>query len=84
MASKTKNAEEKKSARVQVMMTQQLFDAVTTLAHIKKCTPSELLCVLAAHVAARNAEAIARVQSVVDEVLPTVDLEDDSELSAAS
>lgn len=84
MASNTKNAEEKKSKRVQVMMPPQLFDAVITLAHIKKCTPSELLCMLAAHATTRNAEAIARVQNVVDEVLPTVDLEDDSELSAAS
>lgn len=67
-------ADEKKSARVSLLMTPQFLADVTTLAQIKQITLNELFCSLAAQAIKKNRPAIDEVQKVMAKVAPTVEV----------
>lgn len=78
-------ADEKKSARVSLLMTPQFLADVTTLAQIKQITLNELFCSLAAQAVKKNRQAIDDVQKVMASVASTVEISlfDDDTLNDA-
>ena len=76
---KTLSEYEKKSARVSLLMTTQMFDDVTTLAQIKKVSLNDLFTSLAAQVVKKNRQSIDEVQGVMSKVSPAVQLTIDFE-----
>ena len=76
---KTLSEYEKKSARVSLLMTTQMFDDVTTLAQIKKVSLNDLFTSLAAQVVKKNRQSIDEVQGVMSKVSPGVQLTIDFE-----
>ena len=65
---------ERKSARVSLLMTPQMFADITTLAQIKKVSINDLFTSLAADLIKKNRRAIDEVQDVMFKVSPTVEL----------
>ena len=71
---KTLSDAEKKSARVSLLLTPQMFADITTLAQIKNVSLNDLFTSLAADLIKKNRRAIDEVQNVIVKVSPTVQL----------
>lgn len=71
---KTMTEAQRKSARVSLLLTQQMLDDVTTLAQIRKVSLNDLFTSLAAQLIKKNRQAIDEVQSVMSKVSPTVEI----------
>lgn len=71
---KTLSDTEKKSARVSLLLTPQMFADITTLAQIKNVSLNDLFTSLAADLIKKNRRAIDEVQNVMVKVSPTVQL----------
>ena len=71
---RTLSDSERKSARVSLLMTPQMFADITTLAQIKKVSINDLFTSLAADLIKKNRHAIDEVQDVMFKVSPTVEL----------
>lgn len=71
---KTLSDAEKKSARVSLLLTPQMFADITTLAQIKNVSLNDLFTSLAADLIKKNRRAIDEVQNVMVKVSPTVQL----------
>ena len=66
--------DERKTARVSLLLTPKMFADVATLAQIKQVSLNDLFTSLVAQAVAKNQSAIEKVQVVLSEVSPTVDL----------
>ena len=71
---KTITDAQRKSARVSLLLTQQMLDDVTTLAQIRKVSLNDLFTSLAAQLIKKNRQAIDEVQSVMSKVSPSVEI----------
>lgn len=71
---KTVTEAQRKSARVSLLLTQQMLDDVTTLAQIRKVSLNDLFTSLAAQLIKKNRQAIDEVQSVMSKVSSTVEI----------
>ena len=72
---KTLTDETKKSARVSLLMTQQMLDDVTTLAQIKKVSLNDLFTSLAAQVVKKNRGVIDNVNATLKKAALDVNLQ---------
>ena len=67
-----KNDTEKKSERVSLLLTPQMFEDISTLAQIRKMSLNDLFTSLAAQAIKKNQHAIDEVKSVMAKVSSSV------------
>lgn len=65
---------EKKTARVSLLMTNQLLNDMTTLSQIKRMSLNDLFTSLAVQVIKKNRQAIDEVQSIMSKVSSSVEI----------